>query len=482
MKLPRAPEIVSRMYSFIVFASAIGKSGDTASARRSLMVASSRFEAVMKIGDWPNKRLAASAVYTSSGGGAAEIRFTLPAGLYRAVLASKDKNGASAKTDALFTVCDTSAKNFNIKMPAFFVYESLKVNTGGVFRAVWGSGYENTRVFVEIMADGRHLKKYWSPAGSTQHLIEVPVTDEFRGKGFCVITTFVRNNRVYANIARVSVPWSGGPLAIKINDFRSKLNPGGREKISISVRGADGRPKKAELAASLYDESLDAYKRLEWPDLGDIFYSNNTAVGFTFSNSFYLYGVLSRIKPSDLKGEQKVFHEYYDLPYEIDNGYFGSGIESRSRMGDSQYEYLKGPEPLEEGQPFLDGEPSLQKYRRMSYKGVIEFMNRYKGGFRYACIDDQNNPPAKNNLDLSKVMVRKNLSESGCFFADAVTGDDGVAVLEFTMPDTLAKWRFLVFAHDAALENGCKEEFFLSSRELMVRPCSPRFIMADIRV
>ena len=48
--------------------------------------------------------------------------------------------------------------------------------------------------------------------------------------------------------------------------------------------------------------------------------------------------------------------------------------------------------------------------------------------------------------------------------------------MSFTMPEGLGRWRFLGFAHDAAMRCGSLEGETVTAKDLMVQPNPPRFL------
>jgi len=74
------------------------------------------------------------------------------------------------------------------------------------------------------------------------------VLPELRG-GFSVRVTQVRENRVYAQLTNVDVPWSDHVLALRWEHFTSHLLPGQHETWTAVVTGPDAKRSAAELVA-----------------------------------------------------------------------------------------------------------------------------------------------------------------------------------------------------------------------------------------
>jgi hypothetical protein len=150
------------------------------------------------------------------------------------------------------------------------------------------------------------VQRYWTKAGQTQQQIKLAVTEAMRG-GFFVHVTYVRENRAYLETRKVSVPWKNKDLDLKWEHFVSKLQPGQKETWTLVIsKGGDGVAEKwsngrtntptlqhsntpehlvAELVATLYDESLDAFAPLDWPHQFSVFREDYSFVQSQFANT-----------------------------------------------------------------------------------------------------------------------------------------------------------------------------------------------------
>ena len=134
---------------------------------------------------------------------------------------------------------------------------------GDSFKAIWGTGYRKGRAFVEIVHRKKVLQSYWTNGKATQAKIEQKVSEAMRG-GFTLRVTYVRENRAYLTDRQVEVPWTNKDLEVKWERFTSKLEPAARETWSAVITGPDAKKAVAGMVATLYDESLDAYKPHDW--------------------------------------------------------------------------------------------------------------------------------------------------------------------------------------------------------------------------
>ena len=109
-----------------------------------------------------------------------------------------------------------------------FAAPKWSLEPGEEFSALWGTGYDQGRAFVEIEHRHKLVQSYWTDPAATQATIKQSVTEAMRG-GFTVRVTMVRENRAYLESRRVDVPWTNKDLKLRWEHFVSKLQPGQKE-------------------------------------------------------------------------------------------------------------------------------------------------------------------------------------------------------------------------------------------------------------
>ena len=185
----------------------------------------------------------------------------LEAGAYRAKFETQDRFGKKIVALLPLNVLAPEAKVFPIKIPNLVAGPKWSLEPGEEFMALWGSGYDRARAFIEIEHRGKLLQGFWTEAGATQQPVKQAVTEAMRG-GFTLHVTMVRENRGYIESRHVDVPWSNKKLAVKWEHFVSKLEPGQKETWTAVItrpgcqesRGRDGghplRPVAGRLPAA----------------------------------------------------------------------------------------------------------------------------------------------------------------------------------------------------------------------------------------
>ena len=93
--------------------------------------------------------------------------------------------------------------------------------------------------------------------------LEFPIREADRG-GMTTHWIAVYDNRVYTGSSSWQIPFDNKKLDIKFETFRDKMLPGGKEEWRLRITGPNKEKVAAELAASMYDASLDQFSPFQW--------------------------------------------------------------------------------------------------------------------------------------------------------------------------------------------------------------------------
>jgi uncharacterized protein YfaS (alpha-2-macroglobulin family) len=92
--------------------------------------------------------------------------------------------------------------------------------------------------------------------------------------------------------------------------------------------------------------------------------------------------------------------------------------------------------------------------------------------------DDASNraPASPPGAGPGETALRSNFAETAFWAPQLLTGPDGSATIEFTVPDSVTSWNVWVHAVTRDLRGGSLRKETKSVKELMVRPYLPRFL------
>ncbi|HNW33506.1 MAG TPA: alpha-2-macroglobulin family protein, partial [Candidatus Ozemobacteraceae bacterium] len=406
------------------------------------------------------------------GTGVAQV--TLPAGAYRVTATARDRFNKEVVSRGTVVVLDPAATSWGIREPSRFTVQNSSPEVGETFRALWGTGYETGRAYIEIEQRAKLIRKYWTPEGQTQHLIEIPVTEELRG-GFTVRVTYFRENRTYLHQNAIYVPWSNKKLDLSFAHFTSKLQPGQEESWTVTVKGPQAEAQAIEMAAALYDASLDAFMPFDWMRQFSFFYSDNSTIQQSSSN---LPKQLMSLTDDWNIGSPGVYRQYPQLKGDIVTNFFGYEMSRAKSLSFADGPMM--PQAMSEGMAVPA--PPAMSMDQMSNSAMADREEKVSakmqatGGAAAAPAE----PPAPKSgapaPNLDKVAARANLNETAFFFPQLISNEKNEVVMKFTMPEALTTWKFLGFAHGKACQSGGLTAETITQKDLMVQPNPPRFL------
>ncbi|MBT8313449.1 MAG: alpha-2-macroglobulin, partial [Maribacter sp.] len=214
-------------------------------------------------------------------------------GKYIIELESKDKFGQVVKDKALMTL--GSAKDQKLTDKQLFGIKTNKdsYKVGENVELTLLSSAENLFVTISIEKDRKIVETLLVQLKNDSKAITIPVTNNDLG-GFAINYSFAAYNSFVFNSKPIIVPYPKTDLEIETLTFRDKLEPGSNETWNFKIKGPKGEKVTAEVLASMYDASLDAFRGHSWsfnPIYRPSYYSNNYSnASRSFGNtSFRMY-------------------------------------------------------------------------------------------------------------------------------------------------------------------------------------------------
>lgn len=400
--------------------------------------------------------------------GNTKLSVELPVGIYRAMLSTHDQFGKDISARLPIEVLDPASPTFSLKLPHRVASAKWTAEPGESFEAIWGTGYDTGRAYIEIEHRGKNIFARWTNPRSTQSLIQQIVDEEHRG-GFTLRVTQMRENRAYISERRIDVPWSNKKLSVKWAHHTDKLEPGQKETWTATVSGPDAESAVAEIAAALYDESLDAYLPHQWMNQFSMFYQDHSRLRSEFQNQVERFDHFDGRWKRD---QRRVDWRYRSFPRDL--YYEGRGrslFYAKAPVASARMKRSAAPvDGFAPPMPMAAAPAMAMEAEAMADEGV-GFGGGGGGELREEAVEQAALEP-----DLDKVSVRENLNETAFFFPNLVTNADGTVDLEFTMPEALTSWKFMAFAHDTELRSGFLTDSVVTQKDIMVQPNPPRFI------
>ena len=404
----------------------------------------------------------------------------LAPGYYFLEAKGKDKNGDEVSYEQYFQVFEPiSGKAVHNDV---FILTRVKTTCepGEKAQYLIRAKASDVKVLYQIEHNNKMIKSEWLSLTNEQKLIEIPVEESHRGN-FSVHFTVVKHAKMFNFNETVYVPFTNKMLNIKFETFRNKLYPGQEEEWKLTLKDKKGEKLAAEMMATLYDASLDAFRSHYWyfwlyqSSYSRFYTQSGKSFSYTF-NSFLLNNI-NRSYPT--------YHYYYDeLNWFGFNLYYG-GYHSRYRNS------IKSAMPMTATESSADREES--EITDASTGSLAESDNfaeqsPKKNGKSKGIIsgegqeDEDKGGEGRNGKDEKEVSVRSNLNETAFFYPTLLTNEKGEITISFKMPEALTKWKMLGLAYTKDLKSGTITNELVTQKDLMVVPNLPRFFRENDKI
>lgn len=338
-------------------------------------------------------------------------------------------------------------------------------------------GEENSYVYCELIHKNRIVESKWIKTGTTPVKIVYPIKEEYRG-GFAIQFNMIQNNRIYTNTKQIIVPYTNKMLDVNLATFRDKLLPGENEKWTMLISNKKGEKEVAEVVASLYDASLDAFRPHNWTDFSGIYsqyvntytyqWGHNAVENITYPRTYW------NVSPGSW--QYTVYYTninwfdgtYQQAFYANSAAYFGDYRIMRTRsqaagMADENNRmYNEVAEAEADFSPAPPAPLAQAKEQQQEVKKVQPTT---------ASQDRQQIP----EVNLTAVETRTNFNETAFFYPVLRTNEKGEVLIEFTIPEALTRWKLLSFAHTKDFKAGTYQNELVTQKQVAISANAPRF-------
>lgn len=365
-----------------------------------------------------------------------EELYNLPSGRYRLKVSVKDEAGKMNQMEYPFTLF---AMN-DTRLP----YEAIQwgYQTSDTFPAtiLYGSCEKDVTLFYDVFSGNKHLES--KQIAISDSLLRIPFEyKEAYGDAVLVSFAFVKNSQLYTQSYTIRKAQPDKSLQLKWTTFRDKLQPGNQETWTLKVIHPDGQPARAQLLASMYDASLDAFIPHTW-NLNVMF---SRPVPYTFwraeGNENHWLNLYYPLKTLSVK---PLAYSVLDIPF----------VAYRVRGGMKMYStraMVKNTVNLLESQADVVFEEE-----------IVPIAERDETSVFVSSPDEMN--------------LRSNFAETAFFYPHLRTDDNGEVNISFTLPESLTTWKFMGLAHTSHMDYGQISAEAVASMEFMLQPNMPRFV------
>ena len=382
-------------------------------------------------------------------------------GHYKIELTATDKSGQKAVKESYFTLYSSKDKQMPVYEEDWFGIIKDKVEPGENAEIIIGSKDKYVSVLYEIESKNKIISKSMVNINDSKQNIEIPIKEEYRGN-ISVHLEFIKHNRSYKHDEIITVPYTNMMLDIRFETFRDKLLPGQDEEWKAVIKDKKGEKVAAEMVATMYDASLDAFKANKWGfNIYQSYYSAlewNTDNGFG-ANSGQGYTEISKFQDQECK-----FRTYDQL------NWFGYNVS-----GFGFYGFHGGAKSLSAAPMMMksmsdDNQGNNLTKLSSNEKSDVVGKTGKKEEDKFS-MDSTSKPSTIS----TEIKMRKDFNETAFFYPSLHTNEKGEISFKFTMPDALTRWKLLGLAYTKDLKYGLTEKEIVTQKDLMITTNPPRF-------
>lgn len=322
------------------------------------------------------------------------------------------------------------------------------------------SSFMQATVLVEVYYNGKPLEKRLTTLNREIKTFSFDLKPEHKGN-VEIQASMVYQNRHYTQNLSIEIPEPSKELQIEWITFRDKLDPGKKETWKLKIKGPKGEQVAAELLATMYDASLDAF-------LGHDFYFNLPQLNLRSADR-WRQDNFNAINGTLYEKDWNKYLNYQYLMYPDLNlfGFYLSGYYYKSFNG-----------RMMAGSPAM-AEMSMQLKSANAKEESIssdeaELFNMADD--KTDASQKQTPVPIEKPTSDEPQPLRTNLQETAFFFPELMTDKEGNVILEFTTPESLTRWKVLGFVLDKNLNHTLFNKETVTQKDVMILPHLPRFL------
>lgn len=369
----------------------------------------------------------------------------LSAGEYRLTCSAVDTFGEMVTEEFYFTIIREKKAEMPIYQPLWCYSNTQTTQPGDKITLMVGSYFKKATVQVCIVRNDSILKQETLTLNGKPHSYSFNITEKDRGS-ITMYATMVSDGKQFNKRASVAVPFNNKKIDIQFITFRDKLHPGETTKVKMHLSGHDNAKISAELLATLYDASLDALAQsnsfdFNWMHVPTLYYQWQK-----FAPYYYYYGGTNRW------GTVKYMQTCPSPEWRYD-------LINRRRMRNMMYSKAAAAGSADLG---------------MVMEESVALTSVANSDIEYAL--DATEAVEDAGFEAPQTSIRSNFAETAFFLPFIQVADNGDVDIEFTMPESLTKWKMLGIAHTKDMSIGTFEKYLETQKEVMLVPNWPRFV------
>ena len=378
-----------------------------------------------------------------------------PGGAYKVILSTTDTFGSIVEEEYVFYTTRNNSDTFTV-FKALNVHSSRPTaEVGETIHFTIGSYLDNAHVLVRVFNNDQLIEEKWVHLHQSSTTLSYKVQPGQQGLYTCQAYTY-HNGKCYTTSEVIRIPFSNKSMNIEFVTFRDKLQPGETATVKLRLKDEFHQPlRQAELLCAMYDASLDIFR----PNSYSLKLNNTKGTIPTEMK-----------KMSDNRPYQSPLYYSYST-------YFSLPIFTWKYQPHWCSRHDSGDVVLEQ----VCEEPILRADNALNYDLALESDNDHGVGFGSGAGAGAPKPTPEHNTPAVEP-PRKNFAETALFLPFLRTNDNGEIEMEFTLPESLTRWKMLGVSHTQDLRTGTFEKLLVAQKPVMVAPNAPRFLYEGDRL
>ncbi len=438
-------------------------------------------------------------------------------GGYNYLVIAKDEKGRRITATGYFTIGDYhgntfEGSNYGVQIET----DKDSYIMGDTINTVISLSQPDAQILVSYEAANFLGYKIYNVKGTTLNIKKI-LTSDF-SPSFNISVTFMKDKQLYTSSKLVGVLDKEKLLNISLKPSKKIVKPGEDASYQILVTDQKGRPvKNVDLSFGMIDESIYSIMKDNTPEIQNFFYAPSYSFIPVYSslqnNNYNGSSRRMLLTDKDLNAEDKLsakgnaavsgklisrpgFVKYKNIFvilsgdkyfYKVKTDTLGNyNFEDIVAGSYDAYILLDNAELLYKGKTDVTGKVS-QNFDLGDFQNTVPTPPppRFLGGHDFIRMNSGMLLGARapqgimfkgmNETQYIQPQIRSNFVDALIWQPDVVTNDNGIADVNFKMPDNLTTWRATVKGITANTEVGQQEDKIISRKSLLVRIEAPRF-------
>ena len=378
--------------------------------------------------------------------------WALPAGRYRMVATVTDERNRTVQDEQDFVLFSLDDTRLPVPMTDWFYQDGETLSAEHPATVSIGSSEDSVHLFVDVYRADRRIESRRLILNHEIKKFTFPYREEY-GDGISVNFAFLREDRLYSHLVRLTRPEPDKKLVLKWETFRDRLEPGSQETWTLTITDPSGKPADAHLLASLYDASLDRIYQHGWQ----------------FSLPFNRYTPFVQVITSSA-GRSVYLSDRFPV-VASGNGYDLLAPDTYSRLTDFSAFGLRRYQM--NGMKVLYAAAAPMTRSKAQSDEAVSVVTQEESGSAVE-VELLSAESSEAPVDV----LRTPADETAFYYPNLHTDSLGQVSIRFTVPEGLTEWRFLGFAHTASMDFGLLDAKTRTVKEFMVQPNLPRYVRA----